>query len=381
MIMTIVVFILILSVLVLIHEFGHFIVAKRNGIRVEEFGWGLPPRLFGKKFGDTLYSINLLPFGGFVKLTGEDLDDGTGTVVSADPRSFATKTPRQRAAVLVAGVTMNLLLALVLFYGYFLISGFKTDQMPLLFNYKFPFGTTHMLGTVISDVVAGSPAAKAGLQSGYAIRTIDSVSVNSVADVHAQLKGKATRQVVLTVQDLTAVSNPSATKTINVVPAADPSGNTILGVYLSDSVSLDYSKPVDKIFAGPMQAYNVMSYSLVTFAKMAGLSYKTHTIAPVSESVSGPVGIYQIIGDILQYGGSRTILTLMNFVALMSLSLAFINIMPFPALDGGRVAFLLVEVIRKKPVNPKVEMTIHRIGMAVLMGFIVLVSIKDIFRF
>jgi regulator of sigma E protease len=238
-----------------------------------------------------------------------------------------------------------------------------------------------MLGTVISDVVAGSPAAKAGLQSGHAIRTIDSVSVNSVADVHAQLKGKATRQVVLTVQDLTAVSNPSATKTINVVPAADPSGNTILGVYLSDSVSLDYSKPVDKIFAGPMQAYNVMSYSLVTFAKMAGLSYKTHTIAPVSESVSGPVGIYQIIGDILQYGGSRTILTLMNFVALMSLSLAFINIMPFPALDGGRVAFLLVEVIRKKPVNPKVEMTIHRIGMAVLMGFIVLVSIKDIFRF
>lgn len=376
--MTFIIFVLILSVLVLVHEFGHFIIAKKNGIRVEEFGWGLPPRIFGKKFGDTLYSINALPLGGFVKLTGEDLEDDASQESVVDNRSFASKTPLQRAAVLVAGVSMNILLAITLFYLYFFFTGFKTDQLPLFFDYKFRFGTEQPLGTVVAGFQDGSPASVAGLELGDAILTLDGVSVHNVSDIHKVLAGKAGTNVALTYIDVK--QNNSAEKSIVVVPTLDPAGAEVIGVYLTKSVSIAYTKPIDRLFAGPMHAYNMLAYSGATLGKMIGLSVDTKSMAPVSQSVAGPVGIYQVVGGILKFGGARAWLTLLDFTALMSLSLAFINIMPFPALDGGRLAFVFLEILRKKPISPKKEVLVHKIGMAILLSFILLVTLKDIFK-
>ncbi len=423
--MTAIVFIIILSILVLVHEFGHYIAAKRNGIRVEEFGLGLPPKIFGKKVGETVYSINLLPFGGFVKLTGEDEgesnDEGgelrtenetipgesitieevrveevdviqqgreavlleeslTETVISTpevDPKSFFIKTPWQRIKVLAAGVAMNFILAILLFYLFLFINDFKTFQMPLFFNYKFPFGQENIIGTVVVDVQKGSGADKAGVQLGEAVLSINGVAVNNVQNVHDRLVGKVNQLVKVKLLDLRNQANPT-TRTVEIVPMLNKGGSPVLGVFLSEAVTVSYNKPLEKIFAGFLQSYNVLSYSLIGLAKIVGISVETRSIEPVSQSVSGPVGIYQLIDSILKYGGKRVWLTVMDYIALMSLSLAFINILPFPALDGGRLFFVVLEVLRGKKVNPRLEASIHKVGMIILLAFIVLITIKDL---
>jgi regulator of sigma E protease len=428
--MTVILFILILSLLVLVHEFGHFIAAKKNGIRVEEFGLGLPPKIFAKQFGETLYSLNLLPFGGFVKLTGEDsleeageeknadgnlgqtveidseevtvtMEDSAGDTlvveettevitetslgtaesggfgISPDPKSFSVKKPWQRFVVLVAGVFMNSVLAVSLFYVFFFFNGFKTFQLPLFFDYKFKFGQTEEMGTIVTDVQKDSGAAKAGIGLGEAILEINGNPVNNVKDVRAQLVGKQGQEVEVKLVDFKNQADLK-TRIVKVSPSADEEGSPVLGVYLSKSVAINYNKPVDKLFAGFLHSYNVLGYSFTALAKIVGLSVETRDIAPVSQSVAGPVGIYNIIDAILKYGGARIWLTILDYIALMSLSLAAINILPFPALDGGRVFFVLWEWISGKRVNPVFEAKVHRIGMMFLLIFIVLITIKDV---
>jgi regulator of sigma E protease len=414
----------------MVHEFGHFIVAKKNGIRVEEFGLGLPPKIFAKRVGETMYSLNLLPFGGFVKLTGEDAVEGdseakvdghavsdltdesleieseeeTVTVEDArgstlvveefrevitqiktereqdavyDPKSFAVKKPWQRFLVLIAGVFMNGLLAIVLFYIFFLVNGFKTFQLPLFFDYKFKFGQTEELGTVVTEIQKDSGASKAGIELGEAILEVDSVSVKNIKEVKAQLIGKQDQEVAIKLIDFKNQANPTV-RMVNVKTSLDEEGNPVLGVYLSKSVSINYNKPIEKVFAGFVHSYNVIGYSFSSFAKIIGLSVETRDIAPVSQSISGPVGIFNIISAILKYGGDKIWLTVIDYMALMSLSLATINVLPLPALDGGRLAFVLVEWVSGKKINPRWESNIHKIGMFCLLCLIVLITIKDI---
>lgn len=370
--MTLILFILILSLLVLIHEFGHFVAAKKNGIRVEEFGLGLPPKIFGKKVGETTYTLNLLPFGGFVKLTGEDSEE-----VVLDPKSFAVKKPWQRFTVLVAGVFMNFVLAILLFYVFFAFTGFKTFQLPLFFDYKFKFGRVEELNTIVADVQKDSGADKAGIELGEAVMEVGGVEVKNVKDVRALLVGKQDQDVEVRLVDFKDQASPQ-TRIVKVKPMVDEEGNPILGVYLTKSVSIYYEKPLEKIFAGFLHSYNVLGYSFNSLAKIIGLSVETKDLEPVSQSVSGPVGIYNIIGSILKYGGSRVWLTIMDYIALMSLSLAAINIMPFPALDGGRLIFILAEWVSGRKVNPKWEANVHKIGMFFLLALIVMITIKDI---
>ena len=428
--MAIIIFILILSILVLVHEFGHFIAAKRNGIRVEEFGLGLPPKIFSRQYGETMYSLNLLPFGGFVKLTGEDLGEGTGNkkeggqveevqieevkteitdiegqtlvieeksvevvvettggdssgaglaalAAAQDPKSFSVKTPWQRFGVLFAGVAMNAVLAIALFYIFLISNGFKTFQIPLFFNYRFKFGEITELQTVVVDVQKGLAAEKAGISVGEAVLSIDGVPVNDVYGVRNQLVGKQDKEVEVKLLDLKNQANPQTT-VVKLKPSLDSEGNPILGVYLSKTVSIGYQKPLEKVFAGFLHSYNILAYSVTSFAKIIGLSVETRDITPVSQSVAGPVGIYNVIHAILKYGGRGVLLTLLDYIAIMSLSLAFINVLPFPALDGGRILFVLIEGISGKRVNPVWEANIHKIGMVLLLGLIVLITIKDI---
>jgi regulator of sigma E protease len=376
--MAILIFILILSVLVLVHEFGHFAVAKKLGIKVEEFGLGIPPRILSKKIGETVYSLNLLPFGGFVKVEGEDPSESTASELS-DPRSFASKTPGQRIAVLVAGVFMNLVLAVVLFYAIFLHSGFKTQYIPLIFDHKFAFGQANTLGTVVSGLMPDSPAERAGIELGEAILSIDGMKIANITELRDSLKGKLGQDVKVELMDVrNDVSGP--VRFLTMQPTSDDKGNVILGVFITKAVSLNYTSPTEKAFAGFLHSYNVMDFSFASMKSLIGLSVTEKSIEPVSSSVAGPVGIYQLVASMLNYGGSNIFFQILDFVAIMSLSLAFINILPLPALDGGRIFFVVIEKMMGRPLSVKFEAALHRWGFAILLSLLALITIKDIFR-
>lgn len=374
--MALLIFILILSVLVLIHELGHFTAAKINGVRVEEFGWGLPPRIYGKKFGETIYSINLLPFGGFVKLTGEDSPEEN----VKDPHNFAAKTPMQRIVILTAGVFMNVVLAVVVFYFFMFANGFKTFHMPLLFDYNFRFGHTERIGTVISGIQPGLPAEEAGIALGEAVTEINGIKVNSVPEFKKVLAEQPEHPVTLTLLDLKDTTYAS-TRKVEVAPVlSEEDGSPVVGVYLMDSVSISYNTFAERALSGFYHSYNMLGYSLSTLGNIFAISFETKDMSLVSDSVSGPVGIYHLVDMVLEYGGPNAWLTLLDYMALMSLSLAFINLMPFPALDGGRIVFVLFEGITKKKPNPKLEAAFHQAGMLVLISLLILVTIRDIAR-
>ena len=371
--MTLLIFIVILSLLVLVHEFGHFITAKKSGIKVEEFGLGIPPRAYGKKIGDTIYSVNWLPFGGFVKLYGEDAHEGAALT---DPHSFISKPWYIRMLVITAGVIMNFLLAIIFYYVFFMFNGYKSFTLPLMFDYNFRFGTKDIRNTIVMDILPQSNADEAGLSLGDTILKVNDVTVSNVDDVKTQT-AKNRDSVKILIEEYPS----QRIKEYTFKPMISEQGNPALGVYLGKAVIISYDKPVQKMFSGFLHSYNMLFYSIHSLKTVITESFTTKTIAPVSESVSGPVGIYNVVGGIMKYSKDRLLLSLVDFVALLSLSLGFLNILPIPALDGGRLIFVIVEVLRGgKKVNQELEARIHGFGMAIMLGLFVLITIKDIIR-
>lgn len=368
------IFILILSVLVLIHEFGHFFVAKKLGVRVDEFGYGIPPRLWGKKIGQTVYSINALPFGGFVKLAGEDEDMA---VDKADSGNFANKKPWQRLTILLAGVSMNLFLAVVVFYAFFSVNNFKTSSLPLLYDYDFKFGKVIKNNTVIFGFEEDSSAKQAGVELGESILEINGKRVFNVYDVRYQIKDKGGKEIWVKLLDTKRTK--TAIREVKIVPTTDSNGTGFLGVALATSVNIDYGGNLaDKITSGFKHSYNILSYSLSTFSQLISTSVSQKSMEPVSAGVSGPVGIFSVVGVILKYKGVDAVLGLLDFTAILSLSLAFMNLLPIPALDGGRAVFVVFEVLTRKKVNPAFEANLHKWGMVALLALTFVITAKDI---
>lgn len=393
---TFLVFLLILSVLVLIHEAGHFFVAKKFGIKVEEFGWGMPPRLWGKKIGETIYSINWLPIGGFVKLYGED-EAGAGKVDLESPkkkvkksdldRAFFTRPVWQRAAVVVAGVVMNVLLAALIYYVFLGISGFKTE-LPLVTDHTFVGvnQTTKIDSIIARTVVPGSPAEEAGLSSCSKDFCAQFTEVNgkpfetpeSFIDT---VKQNAGEKVSFTIVNLATGEIEEKFITPRVDP---PEGEGALGIGLEGSsvAVLSYDTPFQRLFSGFIHPYNLMAYQFDILGELINKSIAEKDAAPVSNAVSGPVGIFVVTGEVLKTPDfTDRVLNLLNLAGLLSISLAFFNILPIPALDGGRLFFILIEGITGKKVNERVETLIHTVGMAVLLALVALISFKDIAQF
>lgn len=373
--LTIIILILILSFLILCHEFGHFITAKKVGVRVEEFGVGLPPRIFSKKFKETIYSINLLPFGGFVKLTGEDEEK---LPRKKDHRNFMFKKPGQRAMILFAGVFMNLVLGVFLYYTLLTFNGFKTLTFPLFFDYHFRFGSTEKIKTVVMSFDDESPAQAAGVETGEAVIEIDNAPVYSVLDVRRELENKAGKEVKVLLMDVRTTGRDL--RSLTMIPRENGEGKGVIGVLLSDAVTLNYGYGRQKYLAGFLHAYNMFGYTTHTLGNLIGLSFQTKDITPVSDSVSGPVGVFSVVQAILSYKGREKVLGILDLTALLSLSLAFINTLPFPALDGGRLIFIAAEKVFGRRILPKFETAIHRWGMVFLLALLVLVTIRDIGR-
>lgn len=388
MILTAIVFLIILSLLVLIHELGHYLVAKKFNIKVEEFGYGLPPRIWGKKIGETLYSINWLPIGGFVKLYGED-EAGAGSVKLAKSklpkkdlgRAFFTRSIKQRAAVVVAGVVMNTILAVVIFYTFMFLSGFKAE-LPLIGEHKFFLTNQSVRSEVyIGDVASGTPAEKAGIPEQVRVTQVNGEPITSIEDFTKTIKSNDGKKLTLTL--INPQTNEQITKT--VTPQHDEKENkTVIGVglFTFDTAILSYDTPVQKILSGFSHPANLLVYNFELIGKLIGVSVQERSISPIGEGVAGPVGIFSLVGTIVQIpDANERILQILNLAGILSISLAFFNILPIPALDGGRLFFILIEGVIRRKINPKYEAIAHTVGMVVLLLLILVITFKDVFQF
>ncbi len=390
MLITIIVFLLILTVLVIIHEAGHYFTAKKFGIKVEEFGFGFPltPPLWQKKKGETIYSFYPVLIGGFVKLYGED-EAGGGKISSKEQkvdkadekRAFYSHPIGQRITIVVAGVVMNALLAVVIYYVFLAMGNFQT-QLPLIGNFHF-FGVDQKVTTqvVVSEVEKNSPAEKAGITPFSTIKDLNGKPLVQLDAFAQEIKNYEGQPMTITWQD----EKTNKTHTATVIPRLNPPKNEgALGVafYPVNTVTLAYDTPLQKLFSGFVHPANLMAYNFAALGYLIHISFQEKSIAPVSEGVSGPVGIGYVVNSIIQIPNiNERISQLLNLIGLLSISLAFFNILPIPGLDGGRLFFLLIEAVTHKKVDPKIEGYIHSVGIAFLLLLLLLITIKDVNQF
>jgi regulator of sigma E protease len=354
--LAILVFIIILGLLVFVDELGHFIVAKRAGMKVEEFGFGFPPRMFGIKKGDTLYSINWIPLGGFVKILGEDGSD------AANPESFGQKPAWQRFLVLIAGVTMNAILAWVL-----ISIGMGLGLPTVLSEGDTLPSSAHLRNVAVGilEVADQTPASAAGLKAGDTIFQINGQAVTSTDQVQILTKQDAGQPTVYTIKRGSSTFEKTITPRVN-----PPAGEGSLGIALGSIGLVSYPW-----YQAPIKGFtatvNLIVLTLTTLGSILVQFAQTHH---VNVALSGPVGIAVLTKDVTALG----FIYLLQFTAILSINLAIINAVPFPALDGGRVLFLLIEKIRRKKLPMKAEAWANSIGFLLLILLMIAVTVKDI---
>ena len=372
--MNILIFFLILVILVLVHEFGHFFSAKKFGIRVDEFGFGFPPKLFGVKKGETEYTFNLLPLGGFVKIFGENPDDESTSGPDAS-RSFINKPKWQQAIVLFSGVFANFLLAWFLFsFGF--MSGLPTSVGSEPKGYELKD-----VSVMIISVLPDSPAFNAGLKSGDKIVSMKNLSSSK------ENSDNFTSDISLeTVQSIIA-SGLNEEIEIGYIRGKNSDNLNFATVKPVSSVSGMDPKigiGMDKIGIAKLPVWLALKegMSLTLFITKAtvfglfGLILDGIRGQGSLDAITGPVGLIGIVGDAYQFGFAY----LLFFTALISVNLAIINLIPFPALDGGRLLFLFIEKIKGSPINQKIFNIANLIGFGILMLLMILVTYQDILR-
>jgi len=340
--------------LIIIHELGHFLTAKKFGIKVEEFGIGYPPRMIGKKIGETIYSINWLPLGGFCRIFGQETKED-------DPRSFSSKPYYQKALVILGGVLVFWVLAAVLF-GIVAMIGAPTviedDDIEGIRNAQ-----VQILG-----VAENSPAEQAGLEIGSIIEAINGIEIDKVSqlqDITNENKGK---EVVLTIK------TGSGTREVSLVPRQDDSEGAI-GISLA-RIALKSSPWYLAIWRGIEETYYTTIAIIKAFAWMISSLVRGQGMPPGAE-VGGPVMIFDLFINI----GGLGLSYLLRFIAVIAIHLAILNILPIPALDGGWFVFLTIERITGKDLNDKVIQKISAVFFLLLVALLIFVTVKDVMRF
>ncbi len=339
---TVATFLAVLTVLVVAHELGHFIVARVAGIRVLEFGFGYPPRVASLTIGETTYSFNLLPLGGFVRMEGETGDGDA-------PTSFAAQSKLARAAVLVAGSAMNLLLAPACL------------AIALMLGEMVPCDDCGRVQ--VYEVQAGTASQAAGLRDGDVISTINGAAMSDAAGVRAAVRASDGKVLSMRLtRDGNAVD-------VRVTPRMNQqTGFPALGVVLGPEHVLERRGFLEALPIAITRAGR-MAVSLVS-----GLSRAFEEESPVQ--IAGPVGIAEMTGRAAQQGAP----TLLQFTAFLSINLAILNLAPIPGLDGARLLFVGVERLRGRRVSPRLEGAMHLAGMLLLIGLMLVVSLRDIQR-
>ncbi len=427
-ILTIVSFVGVIVVLIIAHELGHFITAKASGVKVEEFGLGFPPRLFGVRWGETLYSLNATPLGGFCKMAGEE--DPTG------PRTLASKSIGTRLLVLSAGSLMNVLLPLLLFSIAFMVphevvtgevkvrevapgspaalAGIEPGDVILTINgrelqndgdflrysYRYlgsdvpvvvrhvdlsteevrltprwkppegqdPVGLTIVKWVVVREIASDSPADRAGIRPGDLLLSINGEELHNADDLRRYVSLHLDTDIAVLVEHA-----DSTTEEVHLTPRQNPpEGQGAIGVTVfmaSGPVTrqhLPFWKAIPMGVGDCIETLGIFKNAIITMIVGA---------APVA--VAGPVGIARMTGEVAKAGFSP----LLQFAAFLSINLAIINMFPLPALDGGRIVFVLLEWVRRgKRISPKTEGLIHMIGFAMLIGLLLLITYQDIIR-
>lgn len=353
-IMPVIVALLVFSILVIVHEFGHFILAKKNGIKVEEFAVGMGPLLVSKQVGETLYSIRALPFGGFCRMLGEDAD-------CKEERAFNNKSVLARISVVVAGPIMNFIFALLL----------------LLFL----VGRQGYAEPVVSKLMPDYPAAQAGLMEGDRIVSVNGERIGIYQDLQLIMAGVTKSQEMRV-----TVSRDGQKMEFDITPMKSPeSGGYIfgfnpvikLGIFSQDVEGYEHANFLETVKAGFDTMVFYVKSTVVGFIRL-------FTFNISKEEFAGPIGIIQVIGDSyetgLKYSIMAAIENLASLAALLSANLGVINLFPIPAMDGGRLLFLMIEGIRGKAIDPEKEGMIHFAGFVLLMAFMVYVAFNDITR-
>ncbi len=359
----IIVFILVLGLLVFVHELGHFITAKRAGIKIEEFGFGLPPRIFGIKRGETIYSLNLLPIGGFVKIFGEDGKKGKAGSEN-EKRAFYNQSIRKRIWIISSGVIMNFLLAaLLLSIGHFI-------GLPTIINE----GQTDDFKDVkvqITQIVSGSPAEEARIRIGDTIKELsfgkETLLITTTEQAQSFINAHKGQEIRVVLERGQEVFEERIFARTSFSENDGP-----LGIGLSETaiVSLPWYQA---IWMGFVSALTLIGVIVVT---LASLIWQLLTTGGAMIDGGGPVYIFSLTGQAAQLG----FIYILQFTAILSINLAIINILPFPALDGGRLLFLAIEKIKGSPVSQKIEGISHTIGFVVLILLMLAITWRDVVR-
>jgi len=347
-VLSIIITILIFGIIVMIHEWGHFIAAKKCGVIVEEFAIGMGPKLWGKQKGETLYSIRALPIGGYCKMADEDRAD-------SDKKGFNSISVWKRMIVILAGVFMNFVLAIFISSIIVMFTGFGEN--------------------VVSEVIQDSPAQKAGIEAGDKIVEIDGSGIHLLEDIKFRISQSKSKNVLVGYE-----RNGQYFETnVNL----DKEGK--IGI-VSDVRAPLFGENYDGIEkAGFFESVNAGFWKSVYMVKITfyGLS-QIVTMQVSLDDVAGPIGLTTVVDEYyeetIKVSIWDTILSMANLVALLSANLGVMNLLPIPALDGGRFVFLFIEAIRRKPIPPEKEGMIHFAGFAVLMVFGILIAFNDIFK-
>lgn len=370
MLITIIIFLAVLSILVFVHEVGHFISARRFGVKAEEFGFGFPPRLGGiyknregkwklvwgnrpvEDSPGTVYSFNWIPLGGFVKIKGENGDN-------SDPDSFVNKKIWKRAIILSAGVFMNIVLAAVLF------SIGLSIGMPQALDDINPRAAIRDRSIQIIQVLPDSPAAQAGIQIGDVIENINGEKFTSYQELQKFVDEHTGEELIY------KIKRAQAELTEKITPQVIPdTGKGGIGVGIIETGTVKYPFYIAAWEGIKITGVYTWAVTVAFYDFFKGVI----TGAGVSADLAGPVGIATMTGQVARMG----LIYLLQFIAILSINLAIINFIPFPALDGGRVLFLAIEKIKGAPVRREIESLIHNIGFALLMVLVLIVTFKDI---
>jgi len=388
MFVTILSFIIILGVIIFVHELGHFLMARRFGIKVDEFGFGFPPRLFGiqklipinkdgpklqKKWrlikgkkdckdiegylSDTIYSLNWIPIGGFVKIKGEQGDN------KKEKDSFAGKKIWKRAMVLSAGVFMNLVLAAVI------ISIGFTIGLPSIVDENLSSNTKIKEQKIqVYEVQENTPAQDIELEMGDFITALDGNKITTVEEFKNYTQTRLDQEITITY-----IHGDEEITTSFIPEDIDDDDTGKIGAWLVDIGIVSYPW-YQAIWKGISTTVSVTWEILKAFYELIkGLIISK----PIGADIAGPIGIAVLTGQMVKMG----FVYILQFAALLSINLAIINFIPFPALDGGRILFLIIEKLRRKPMKQQVEATVHNVGFMILIGLIIFITFKDVSRF